>query len=94
MGWNAIERKNLKTKGLDLNATVEFNRCLECSQPLELEHCVQWVALCQLIDHCFRPGSIAESAAEVALRRALGSCVELEGLFVSLDRIALCFPTR
>ena len=53
-----------------------------------------WVDLFQLTGHCFRLGSIVESAAEVAIRRELGSCVELEGLFVSLDRVALCFPGR
>ena len=45
----------------------------------------------RLADHSPR---LAESAAEVSLRRELGSCVELEGLFVSLDRVALRFPGR
>src|SRR6266852_4403040 len=39
---------------------------------------------------CRPPSGIAESA----LRRELGSCVELEGLFVTLDRVALRFPAR
>ena len=37
---------------------------------------------------------ITASAADVSRRAKLGSSIEVKGLFVSLDRIALRFPAR
>jgi hypothetical protein len=65
---------------------LRTRRRLQPSPSLE-----RWRHYFLLADHSSR---IAASAGDVSRKAKLGSSIEVEGLFVSLDGIALRFPAR